>query len=149
MKRTTILVATLAIAACGQEQTVAPSADLLVIRGGWLFDGIADERRPNSGIVIEDGIFVAVDADIPPQILQTARVIQLAETDTILPGMIDLHAHYNLPLTMVGGDRAIHQGGRHLVFPEDTPMTNLLLSMLDKVGVEVESLGDSTGRLPV
>ncbi|HEY5666561.1 MAG TPA: DUF1552 domain-containing protein [Gammaproteobacteria bacterium] len=61
----------------------------------------------------------------------------------------NLHAHFNLPLTMVGGDRAIHQGGRHLVFPEDTPMTNLLLSMLDKVGVEVESLGDSTGRLPV
>jgi hypothetical protein len=61
----------------------------------------------------------------------------------------NLHAHYNLPLTMVGGDRAIHRGGRHLVFPEDTPMTNLLLSMLDKVGVEAESLGDSTGRLPV
>jgi hypothetical protein len=61
----------------------------------------------------------------------------------------NLHAHFNLPLTMIGGDRAMHQGGRHLVFPEDTPMTNLLLSMLDKVGVEVESLGDSTGRLPV
>jgi len=61
----------------------------------------------------------------------------------------NLHAHYNLPLTMVGGDRALHGGGRHLVFPEDTPMTNLLLSMLDKVGVEADSLGDSTGRLPV
>lgn len=61
----------------------------------------------------------------------------------------NLHAHFNLPLTMIGGDRAQHQGGRHLVFPEDTPMTNLLLSMLGKVGVEVDSLGDSTGRLPV
>ena len=61
----------------------------------------------------------------------------------------NLHAHYNLPLTMIGGDRAQHEGGRHLVFPEDTPMTNLLLSMLGKVGVDVESLGDSTGRLPV
>jgi len=61
----------------------------------------------------------------------------------------NLHAHYNLPLTMIGGDRGLHEGGRHLVFPEDTPMTNLLLSMLDKVDVEVDSLGDSTGRLPV
>jgi hypothetical protein len=61
----------------------------------------------------------------------------------------NLHAHYNLPLTMIGGNPLMHQGGRHLVFPEDTPMTNLLLSMLDKVGVEVPSLGDSTGRLPV
>ena len=61
----------------------------------------------------------------------------------------NLHAHYDLPLTMVGGDRAIHEGGRHLVFPQETPMTNLLLAMLDKVGVAVDSLGDSTGHLPV
>jgi hypothetical protein len=61
----------------------------------------------------------------------------------------NLHAHYNLPLTMVGGERAQHQGGRHLVFPDETPMTNLLLAMLDKVGVEAASLGDSTGHLPV
>jgi hypothetical protein len=61
----------------------------------------------------------------------------------------NLHAHFNLPLTMIGGDRAQHQGGRHLVFPEDTPMTNLLLAMLGKIGVEADSLGDSTGALPV
>ena len=61
----------------------------------------------------------------------------------------NLHAHYDLPLTMIGGDPALHDGGRHVVFPPETPMTNLLLSMLAKVGVEVESLGDSTGRLPV
>jgi hypothetical protein len=41
------------------------------------------------------------------------------------------------------------KGGRHLVFKNETPMTNLLLSMLDKVGVRTESLGDSTGRLPI
>ncbi len=61
----------------------------------------------------------------------------------------NLHAHYDLPLTMVGGDRSIHGGGRHLVFPQETPMTNLLLAMLAKVGVEAGSLGDSTGHLPV
>jgi hypothetical protein len=61
----------------------------------------------------------------------------------------NLHAHFDLPLTMIGGDRRQHQGGRHLVFPEDTPMTNLLLAMLGKIGVEVDSLGDSTGHLPV
>ena len=61
----------------------------------------------------------------------------------------NLHAHYNLPLTMIGGDRSLHDGGRHLRFPEETPMTNLLLAMLGKVGVEAESLGDSTGPLPV
>ena len=38
------------------------------------------------------------------------------------------------------------KGGRHVVFRQETPMTNLLLSMLDKVGVPAETLGDSSGR---
>ncbi len=70
----------------------------VIIRGGWLFDSVNDERRPNSGIVITDGKIVEVDADIQQQVLSTANVIDLADTDTILPGMIDLHAHYNLDL---------------------------------------------------
>jgi len=70
----------------------------LVIRGGWLFDSVSDERRPNTGIVIHDGKIVEVDADIQQQVMSTANVIDLAESDTILPGMIDLHAHYNLDL---------------------------------------------------
>ena len=70
----------------------------LVIRGGWLFDSVSDDRRPNTGIIIQDGRIVEVDADVQQQILITANVIDLAETDTILPGMIDLHAHYNFDL---------------------------------------------------
>jgi hypothetical protein len=35
-----------------------------------------------------------------------------------------------------------------VVYPRDTPITNLYLSMLDRMGVHVESFGDSTGRLP-
>ncbi len=61
----------------------------------------------------------------------------------------NLHAHYDLPLTVVGGDRALHAGGRHLVYESETPMTNLLLSLLDRVGVHAETLGDSTGRLDI
>jgi len=61
----------------------------------------------------------------------------------------NLHAHYNLPLTILGGSPRDHDHGRHLVFPAETPMTNLLLAMLDRVGVPVESLGDSTGRLDI
>lgn len=61
----------------------------------------------------------------------------------------NLHAHYDLPLAVLGGDRRMHAGGRHLVFPPETPMTNLLLTLLDKVGVPAETLGDSTGRLEI
>jgi len=39
------------------------------------------------------------------------------------------------------------KGGRHLKYPEKTPMANLLLTILDKAGVEQESVGDSTGLL--
>ena len=40
-----------------------------------------------------------------------------------------------------------HKGGRHLKYPDHTPMTNLILSVLDKVGVPMDTLGDSTGAL--
>jgi hypothetical protein len=59
----------------------------------------------------------------------------------------NLHAHYDLPLTLVGGAAGRLAGDRHLVYPAETPMTNLLLAMLDKVEVPTESLGDSTDRL--
>jgi hypothetical protein len=58
----------------------------------------------------------------------------------------NLHAHMDLPLLLVGGGV---KGNRHLRFPAETPMTNLLLTMLDVSGIPAEALGDSTGRLPV
>ena len=61
----------------------------------------------------------------------------------------NLHAHYDLPLVLVGSAAGQLRGGRHIVYKQETPMTNLLLSMLDKVGVRPEKLGDSTGRLEV
>jgi len=60
----------------------------------------------------------------------------------------NLHAHYDLPLAVIGGP-ARPGGGRHVVFREETPMTNLLLGLLDKTGVHAEKLGDSTGRIEV
>jgi uncharacterized protein DUF1552 len=56
------------------------------------------------------------------------------------------HSHIDLPLLVAGGASQL-KGGRHIQYPLDTPMSNLLLSMLDKVGVSIEHLGDSTGRL--
>ncbi len=59
----------------------------------------------------------------------------------------DQHSHINLPLVVVGGGGGRLKGGRHLRFPEDTPMNNLHLSLLEKVGVPVEKFGDSTGQI--
>jgi hypothetical protein len=57
------------------------------------------------------------------------------------------HDHFPLPNLLVGGAGGRMKGGRHLRFPDHTPMTNLLVTMLDKAGVRQESLGDSTGAL--
>ena len=57
------------------------------------------------------------------------------------------HTHDTLPLVLVGGAAGKIKGGRHLRFEKNTPMNNLLLSMLDKLGVNVEQFGDSTAHL--
>jgi hypothetical protein len=60
----------------------------------------------------------------------------------------NLHLYTNLPLLLVAGGVAGIKGGRHVRYEGGVPMTNLLLTMLDKARVpHVEKLGDSTGRL--
>ncbi len=57
------------------------------------------------------------------------------------------HNHFPLPNLVVGGASGRLKGNRHLRYPDHTPMTNLLLSVLGKAGVELETLGDSTGKM--
>jgi hypothetical protein len=58
------------------------------------------------------------------------------------------HTHHHLPLALIGGARGQLKGNRHLVFPEETPMNNLLLSMLQKAKVPIpDKMGDSNGIL--
>jgi len=54
------------------------------------------------------------------------------------------HEHRNLPTIVAGG---LIRGNRHVAAPKDTPMTNMMLSMMDTLGVHADKLGDSTGRL--
>ena len=59
----------------------------------------------------------------------------------------DRHTHGPLPTVVAGGGAGTIQGGRHLVYPEGTPLTNLHTTLLDKVGVPVDKFGDSTGKI--
>ncbi len=59
----------------------------------------------------------------------------------------NIHNHSPLPVFVAGGAAGKMKGGRHLKYPEDTPMANLLLSILHKAGVPEEKVGDSTGPL--
>jgi hypothetical protein len=57
------------------------------------------------------------------------------------------HTHHDLPLVLAGGANCNIRGGRHIRYAPETPMNNLLLTMLRKAGVSVDSIGDSTGEV--
>jgi hypothetical protein len=57
------------------------------------------------------------------------------------------HTHEDLPVLLLGRGDGSLKPGRHLVYPKDTPMTNLYLTLLDRMGVHPESIGDSTGKV--
>jgi len=59
----------------------------------------------------------------------------------------DRHTHGPLPTLVVGGGSGTMKGGRHLVYPEHTPLTNLQLTLLANLGVPAEKFGDTTGQL--
>jgi hypothetical protein len=58
----------------------------------------------------------------------------------------DRHTHGPLPTLLLGGGSGTLKGNRHLVYPEDTPLTNLQLTLLAKLGVPADRIGDSTGH---
>ena len=62
-------------------------------------------------------------------------------------GNPDIHDHSNLPIIVAGGRRAGGTGGRHIRFEKPTPLANLHLTLLDKVGVHLDTFVDSTGRV--
>jgi hypothetical protein len=56
------------------------------------------------------------------------------------------HTHEDLPIAVIGHGGGFRMGS-HIVYPKGTPLTNLFLTVLDRVGVQQETIGDSTGRI--
>ena len=59
------------------------------------------------------------------------------------------HDHDPLPVILAGGASGQLSGGRHMTYAPHTPMSNLLLTMLDKLGIQSDKHGDSTGKLEI
>lgn len=59
----------------------------------------------------------------------------------------NLHDHTDLPIVVAGGAAGGMKGGRHLRYENPTPLANLHLSLLDKVGVTLDNFGDSNGKM--
>jgi hypothetical protein len=58
-----------------------------------------------------------------------------------------VHDHTNLPVVVAGGAAGGMKGGRHIKFGKATPLANVHLSLLDKVGVRLDKFGDSNGKV--
>jgi hypothetical protein len=59
----------------------------------------------------------------------------------------NIHFHLDLPMLVVGGGAGTLKGGRHVRYTNDTPISNLYVSVLDKLGLPMNQFGDSTGKL--
>jgi hypothetical protein len=62
-------------------------------------------------------------------------------------GNSSIHDHDNLPILVAGGAAAGMKGGRHIKYATGTPLANLHLTLLDRVGVKLDKFGDSSGKI--
>ena len=59
----------------------------------------------------------------------------------------NMHTYKDLPVLLITPGVAAMRGGRHVRYPKDTPVANLYLALLEKLGIQAERFGDNTGRL--
>jgi hypothetical protein len=64
-------------------------------------------------------------------------------------GDANLHNHRRCPLMVFGGANGQHRGGAHVKAPDGTPMANAMLTLLNRLGHDMQSFGDSTGELSI
>src|SRR5262249_37316533 len=62
-------------------------------------------------------------------------------------GDANIHTHHELPTCVLGSGAGQLKGGRHLNYAKDTPLNNLLMTLLHMGGVKTENFGDATGDL--
>jgi imidazolonepropionase-like amidohydrolase len=99
----TIAAVTLASCAGGTARDSAnPSAEHVLVTGGWVFSATGDSFERNRGILIRDSVIVSMDGDAERARAEGARIIELGTDDFIIPGMFDLHAHYAVDLLGTG-----------------------------------------------
>lgn len=72
--------------------------DSVVILGGNLFTGVEDHLVENEGVWVSNGRLMKVNQTVPDSIKEESRIVELDPGNTILPGLLDLHAHYNMDL---------------------------------------------------
>jgi imidazolonepropionase-like amidohydrolase len=148
----------LAIPLAAWQAPPAIQAGDIVVLGGRLFDGVRDDVVPNTGLLVRRGIFLEVGADLSGRDLSAARVVRLAEDETVIPGLFDLHAHYAVDLFgegrvdeytvnpvvfLANGVTSTFPGGE--VDPEGMLAARLRIERGEQVGTRIHSSGPYFG----
>jgi imidazolonepropionase-like amidohydrolase len=94
VRRVWLVVASLAASAA---PAAAQENGAVVVRGGWLFDGVRDQRVRNPGIVVRGGVIIRIGA-LSVADTAGAQAVEVADGETILPGLIDVHGHHSMNL---------------------------------------------------
>ena len=97
MTRSRIFAGAVGICLAGSTIAVA-QAPPVIIRGGWIFTATSDQVVRNRGMLVRGGVFQVVNGEVAAADTQGARVITLSDSDYVLPGLFDVHAHYNMTL---------------------------------------------------
>src|SRR5436305_4000038 len=81
---------------------IAPAQERdVIVTGGWLFTATSNTRERNPGVVIRAGKILRVGGDLSIA-ASDAQHVQVADTETVVPGFFDLHAHYAMDLFNAG-----------------------------------------------
>jgi imidazolonepropionase-like amidohydrolase len=100
------VVAAAALGILGLAQPAAAQSGLgqttgqppLIIKGGWLFTGTSDKVIKNTGVLVVSGRIMAINRPLTAVETAGAKTLQLKDDEYVLPGLIDVHAHYNMTL---------------------------------------------------
>jgi hypothetical protein len=126
--------------------------------------GVPDQHHPTShhrndpALIVKKAKIDTYHVQLLSYFLQKLQATQDGDGSLLDQSMIlygggmgdgNLHRHSNLPCLMAGKLGGQFETGRHLAYPMDTPMSNLLLTILKKSGVEIDKIGDSTSPLEV
>jgi imidazolonepropionase-like amidohydrolase len=114
VRRLVLPLALLFAATLAAQNAALVQAGDTVITGGQLFDSVRDTLRPNTGIIVRRGKLAVIDANLTGVDLSAAKVVRLDPTETVMPGLFDLHAHYAMDL--FGAGRVDEFTGNPVVF---------------------------------
>jgi hypothetical protein len=126
--------------------------------------GVPDQHHPVShhrndpDLIVKKAKIDAYHIELLSYFLQKLDEIKDGDTSLLDQGLFlfgggmgdgNLHRHSNLPCVMAGSLGGQFETGRHLAYPLDTPMSNLLITIMNKAGVEIAEFGDGTRPLAV